>query len=65
MRSKNERVELEMKLIRYQQFLRRITDREFITPIQEQIAQTEQKLRELGRVAISFCQGRNKAASSA
>jgi hypothetical protein len=47
MRSINERVELEMKLIRYRQFLRRITDREFITRIPEQIAQTEQKLREL------------------
>jgi hypothetical protein len=47
MRSINERFELEMKLIRYQQFLRRITDREFITPIQERIAQTQQKLREL------------------
>jgi hypothetical protein len=47
MPSKNERVELEMKLIRYRQFLPRITDRGFITRIQEQIAQTEQKLREL------------------
>ena len=47
MRSKNERVELEMKLMRYRQLASRVTDEEFVKGIEEQIAKLERKLREI------------------
>jgi hypothetical protein len=43
----NERVELEMKIMRYRQLGRRITDEEFQNRLREQIAELEQKLREI------------------
>ena len=46
-RSKNERVELEMKIMRYRQFESRITDEEFLKRLANQIAELEQKLREI------------------
>jgi hypothetical protein len=47
MSHKNERVELEMKIMRYRQLGRRITDEEFQKRAREQIAELEQKLREI------------------
>jgi hypothetical protein len=47
MPSKNERVELEMKIMRYRQFESRITDEEFLKRLANQIAELEQKLREI------------------
>ena len=45
MRSKNERVELEMKIMRHRQMARRTTDEEFLKRINEQLAELERKLR--------------------
>jgi hypothetical protein len=42
-----ERVELEMKIMRYRQLMRTITDENFQKATQEQIAELEQKLREI------------------
>jgi hypothetical protein len=47
MPSKNERVELEMQILRYRQFARRATDEEFLKCINEHIAELELKLREI------------------
>jgi hypothetical protein len=47
MPSKNERVELEMKIIRCRQLMRRVTDDEFLKRLREQVAELEQKLREI------------------
>jgi hypothetical protein len=44
---KNERVELEMEIMRYRQLGRRITDDEFLKQLREQIAELERKLREI------------------
>ena len=43
----NERVELEMKIMRYRQLARRISDEELLKRFAEQIADLEQKLREI------------------
>jgi hypothetical protein len=43
----NERVELEMKIIRYREFATRTTDEKFLSRIKDQIAELEQKLREI------------------
>jgi hypothetical protein len=42
----NERVELEMKIMKARQWTRRVTDEEFQKRLREQIAELEQKLRE-------------------
>jgi hypothetical protein len=47
MPSKNERVELEMKILKFRQWLARITDEVFSAQIRERIAELEQKLREI------------------
>lgn len=41
----NERVELEMKIMRHRQMAKRTTDQEFLSRIKEQIADLERKLR--------------------
>jgi hypothetical protein len=46
-RSKNERVELEMRILRYRRLASRISDEEFLRRIKEQVAELEQKLREI------------------
>jgi len=46
-RSKNERVELEMQIMKYRQLLLRIADDEFVKRTREHIAELEQKLREI------------------
>jgi hypothetical protein len=45
--SKNERVELEMKILKYRQMTRRVTDDETRQRINELVAELEQKLREI------------------
>jgi len=40
-------VELEMKIMRYRQLVDRIADEEFLRRIRNQIAELEQKLREI------------------
>jgi hypothetical protein len=47
MPSKNERVELEMKIIRYRQLAYRTADEEFLSRIQAQRTELEWKLREI------------------
>jgi hypothetical protein len=44
---KNERVELEMKIMRYRQLERRTTDEKLVAGIREQIVELERKLREI------------------
>ena len=44
---KNERVELEMQLLKYRQLTGRVDDQEFQRRAQEKIAELEQKLREI------------------
>jgi len=46
-RSKNERVELEMQIMKYRQLLLRIADEAFVKKAREQITELEQKLREI------------------
>jgi hypothetical protein len=46
-RSKNERVELEMRILRYRRLSSRTSDEEFLKRIKEQVAELEQKLREI------------------
>jgi hypothetical protein len=46
-RSENECVELETKLMRYRQLATRITDEAFLRGIEEQIVELERKLREI------------------
>lgn len=46
-RAANERVELEMKILRYRQLMRRMTDEELVKRFAEQVAALEQKLREI------------------
>ena len=43
----NERVELEMKIMRYRQLMRRTTDEELLKRFAEHIATLEHKLREI------------------
>jgi hypothetical protein len=45
--SKNERVELEMKIMKYRQMARRVTDDESRQRINGLVAELEQKLREI------------------
>jgi hypothetical protein len=45
--SKNDRVELEMKIMRYRQLASRTADEEFLRRVRDQIAELEQKLREI------------------
>ena len=47
MSHRNERVELEMKILRYRQLMRRMTNEELLKQFAEQIAALEQKLREI------------------
>jgi hypothetical protein len=47
MPSKNERVELAMKIMKYRQLASRITDEELLERFAQQIADLEQKLREI------------------
>jgi len=44
---KNERVALEMQIMKYRQMLDRITDAEFLERAKVKIAELEQKLREI------------------
>jgi hypothetical protein len=44
---KNERAELEMKIIRYRQLADRTADEEFLSRIKDQITELEQKLRKI------------------
>jgi hypothetical protein len=44
---KNERVELEMKIIRYRQLASRTADEEFLNRIKDEITGLKQKLREI------------------
>jgi DNA replication initiation complex subunit (GINS family) len=46
-RSKNERVELAIRIMRYRELSRRTIDEDFLRPIREKIAELEQKLREI------------------
>jgi hypothetical protein len=46
-RSKNERVELEMQIIKYRKLLSRSTDAEFLKRAEEKILELKQKLREI------------------
>jgi hypothetical protein len=46
-RNKNERVLLEMQIMKYQQFLVRITDEQFRRSAKEKIAELKRKLREI------------------
>jgi hypothetical protein len=48
MGSKNERVELEMKVIKYRAMARQTLDDLTQRRIEQLIAETEQKLREIG-----------------
>jgi len=47
MRSKNERVELAIRIMRYREVSRRTADEEFLRAIKDKIAELEQKLREI------------------
>jgi hypothetical protein len=45
--NKNERVTLELEIMRYRQWGRRITDEQFQKQLRERLAELEQKLREI------------------
>lgn len=47
MKNKNERVEIEMQILRYRNFLIIIQDEEFRKAAHEKIAELQQKLREI------------------
>jgi hypothetical protein len=47
MRSKNERVELAIKVMRYRELAQRTADEEFLRLVKARIAELEQKLREI------------------
>jgi hypothetical protein len=47
MPSKNERVELEMKIMRYRELARQAPDQETMLRINGLVAELEQKLREI------------------
>jgi hypothetical protein len=47
MRSKNERVELAMQIMKYRRFLVLIVDEQFQQTAKEKIAKLEQQLREI------------------
>jgi hypothetical protein len=44
---KSERVELEMKIMKYRQWTGRVVDEEFQKRLREQTAELERKLREI------------------
>ena len=46
-RNKNERVQLEMQILKYRHFLRHIPDEQFQRTAKEKIAELEKKLREI------------------
>jgi hypothetical protein len=46
-RNRNERVELEMRIMKYRQFLVLIADEQFQQTAKEKIAELEKKLREI------------------
>jgi len=47
MHSKNDRVELEMKIMRHRQLASRTADEEFLSHVRDHIAELEHKLREI------------------
>ena len=47
MRTKNDRVELEMHIMKYRQFLLLVADEAFLRDAKEKIAELEKKLREI------------------
>jgi hypothetical protein len=47
MRNKNERVELEMQIMKYRQFVLLIADEAFQRNLREKVAELEKKLREI------------------
>ena len=47
MSTKNERVELEMQIMKYRQILSRTANAEFLKQAEEKILELEQKLREM------------------
>jgi hypothetical protein len=47
MGSKNERVELAIKIMRYRELSQRTADEELLRAIKDKIAELEQKLREI------------------
>ena len=47
MRKKNERVELEMRVMKFRLLTKQVTDEEFVRQSQQKIAELEQKLREI------------------
>jgi hypothetical protein len=49
MPSKNERVELEMQIIKYRQIMSRTTNEEFLKQAEEKILELERKLREVDK----------------
>jgi hypothetical protein len=46
-RNKNERVELEMQIMKYRQLTSRTADEEFLKRVKEKIEELEAKLREI------------------
>ena len=46
MRSKNERVELAIRIMRYRELSRRTTDEGFLRPIKDKIAELARPIRE-------------------
>jgi hypothetical protein len=44
---KNERVELEMRILKYRDLLSRVADEEFLKRAKAKIAELEKKLREI------------------
>lgn len=47
MRNKNERVELEMQIMRFRLLGKQVTDEQFVQRSQLKIAELEKKLREI------------------
>jgi hypothetical protein len=47
MRSKNERVELEMRILRYRELTSRTTDEKSFKRAKDQVADLEKKLRDI------------------
>ena len=45
--NKNERVELEMQIMKYRQMTSRVADEEFLRRVNEKIKELEAKLREI------------------
>jgi hypothetical protein len=47
MRPKNDRVELEMQILKYRQLASQVADAEFVRRARKKIAELEQKLHEI------------------